>query len=352
MNTEKLSERRQQLTKQFLFELELDRNLSKTVLNEEESVYPELPKELLTQEREKIKKQIEPFDIDVEEGQIRLLSQTEEETIVAVLKKWEKDIYLVAPYSRFSYPAIETELLTGRDTRGVRVLELWNARTIPYHVLMCSWVLDHMEAEEKEQAQEILELSLTGRSPTESVKENTGVPIFKPHDPRLKYKAEEIDKFSVIDAACERYEMILEGASSCSNKSVKIIEFPVEKTLEMAAASSQQLLNRIYWAGSKLTESISRWPKLPGKKLKAEFNGSFNPFDADKELNLLWDLSGGELFRTGDILLAWSKKNRAFIGSGVFVKGSTGNCAQLLFPHSSRNFKVESQSDLLLIGGR
>lgn len=352
MKTEKISERRRLLTKQFLFELELDRNLSKANLNEEKYVYQELSKALLTQEREKIKRQIAPFDIDIEEGQIRLLSQTEEESIVAVLKKWDKDIYLIAPYSRFSNPATETELLTERDTRGIRVLQLWNARTIPYHVLMCSWSLDDMTKEERTQTQEVLELSLTGRITSESTRENTGVPIFRPQDPRLEYKAKELEKFSVIDMACERYETILEEASSCCIHAAKTIAFPVEKTLEMAAASSQPQLNRIYWAGNKLAESVSKWPKLPGKKLKAEFNGVFYPFNTDSELALLWELSDSELFRTGDILLAWSKKNKAFIGSGAFIKGSTGNCAQLLFTHSSNEFKVESQDDLLLIGGR
>lgn len=141
------------------------------------------------------------FDANLAPGQIRLLSQPERLTYVALLRRWEEDSFVVMPFSHFSEPATDEELKLEFD-RGmhVRVLQAWNVRTLQDETLRESWLVDMLTPTEAEQAWQLWTASIVGKELPDEILQRTGLPIYRDNDPRLDYKREELDNFAQIDA--------------------------------------------------------------------------------------------------------------------------------------------------------
>src|ERR1019366_6525983 len=83
---------------------------------------------------------VAPFDPELAKGQIRLMApllfaEFRRPIYVAMIAEWGPNSFLTAPFGSFLEPATKAEWLTGRPEHALRVLCLWNARTMPAEVL-------------------------------------------------------------------------------------------------------------------------------------------------------------------------------------------------------------------------
>ena len=142
-----------------------------------------------------------PFDTQLECGQIRLLSKTTRITYVVLLKRWERDSFVVMPFSNFKFPATEEEFLTEYDGGlFMRVLQAWNTRTLQDQTLENSWLIGHLPQKDLDDAWKMWEASLGGKTVEDTLLMKTGLPIYHSNDPRLAYKQSELENFARIDA--------------------------------------------------------------------------------------------------------------------------------------------------------
>jgi len=131
-------------------------------------------------------------DVPLEKGQIRLLPPVSpalgsRPAYVAVLDADEDEGIRVAPYGRFAVPATPGELSTGRSCPAVRVLCLWNTRTLSAGVFESSWLVDEMTPGELSDAVAVLDSLKKGAELPEDLVSRTGPPLFHPADPRRIY---------------------------------------------------------------------------------------------------------------------------------------------------------------------
>ncbi len=94
---------------------------------------------------------------------------------------------LCVPFSRLGEPAMPGELTSGRAEAPVRVLCLWNTRTVAGAQLAGSWVTDHLAAEELERLNDAVQSWRTiGQVPI-TLRHAVGPPLRHPEDPRRAY---------------------------------------------------------------------------------------------------------------------------------------------------------------------
>lgn len=164
-----------------------------------------------------------PFPIT---GQVRLLSQTEELTYVLLLRRWSADSFLVVPFSAYSDPATDMELkLRTQGGLGLRVLQIWNARSLQIATLQNTWLVAKLPQEDVEDAKAMWQYSIGGEPPSEDILSRTGLPIRRRDDPRIGYQDEVMVNFAKLDA------VDLESASAelqASDANSGIMEFPFE----------------------------------------------------------------------------------------------------------------------------
>ena len=174
-----------------------------------------------------------PFDGDLQEGQIRLLSQPSELTYAVLLRRWGENAFVVAPFSHFDSPATEYELKTKFDGGlCLQVLQIWNIRTALDATLKKSWLIGNLPKEDLDDAWKLWEWSLGGAGLSDSVSERTGLPITRMADPRNGYRKREMEKFASFDAEDERHAIFLDADFTLSN--------PAASTRAIALAAAEK----------------------------------------------------------------------------------------------------------------
>ena len=179
---------------------------------------------------------------DLQKGDILLLSSElnpQEETdplFVAVLRHWEDDYWLFAPYSYYSHPATDKEMRTDSEESRLRVLALWNCHTTSEENLKNSWYIGKLSESERKDALSVFWYSLGMKELTSELEEKVGPKLYHSKDPRRKYIEEELSKVSVIRELSN--EPLVKGTDG-----EKIIQFPpindTEHTGEKLAADSK-----------------------------------------------------------------------------------------------------------------
>lgn len=146
------------------------------------------------------------YDVkSAEVGQIRLFHPFSGETAerpryVVVLEQNGDGYWLVAPFSRFSEPAVPGEWKTGRNVPALRNLCIWNARLLPGSAIARSWIVDRMTAPRIAQAVTIHRFLAGGKELPLSLSRRVGPPLVHPLDPRHEYLEEEREWFSALPA--------------------------------------------------------------------------------------------------------------------------------------------------------
>lgn len=142
----------------------------------------------------------DPFDEELAQGQIRVLSQLDAIVYVVLLRRWTASSFLIMPFSKYSFPATDEEYLTRQDGgMCLRVLQGWNARTLQDETLRQSWVAGELNQDDLTAAMALWNYVLGDAELAEDHLARTGVPIYRADDPRLSYKQETLDLFRELD---------------------------------------------------------------------------------------------------------------------------------------------------------
>ncbi len=142
-----------------------------------------------------------PYDSEVESGQIRLAAPDGSKTgfdflYFAVLKKWDDEDWLVAPFSRYSVPAISGELSLQRADTHLRAICLWNARTISEATIQESWVEGCLTAKEQVDVWSVFRHVMTCETLSLDLSERVGARVVRADDPRVEYQNEEAHRMN------------------------------------------------------------------------------------------------------------------------------------------------------------
>ena len=145
---------------------------------------------------------IRPFHPFPMEGQVRVLKDTAQLVYMLLAKKWDESSFLVIPFSSYSQPATDMELaVKKRGGLGLRVLQVWNARSLRVETLRKGWFVGYLPQEDIDDALSLWNYQVGGEAPSEDILSRTGMPICRGDDPRLKYQEESIADFAKVDEA-------------------------------------------------------------------------------------------------------------------------------------------------------
>ena len=151
--------------------------------------------------RDKCARLVRPFDHDIDVGQVRVLSGVESVTYVLVTRKWDENSWLVIPFSMYSSPATDTELRTKvTGGMGLRVLQLWNARSLLTQTLEKSWLVHTLSEEDLADALTAWQWTVGVGALTDDQLARTGMPITNRKDSRIEYQDISLANFAKLDA--------------------------------------------------------------------------------------------------------------------------------------------------------
>ena len=139
-----------------------------------------------------------PKHKNLQKGDILLISrdlvdqESRRPLFVAVLRNWEEDYWLFAPFSPYSEPATDKELKMECEDQSLRVLSLWNAHTTPSENLKNSWFIGKLSDSERKDALSIFWYSLNRKEMPEHLIDRVGPKLIHSEDPRRAYIQEQL----------------------------------------------------------------------------------------------------------------------------------------------------------------
>lgn len=135
------------------------------------------------------------YDEEIAVGQIRILSKrytAEPEVLpyVAVIDRWDGDMWLVLPFSPYKTPATAGEMVTGLDAYGLHVLQAWNGRTVQEAILKNSYLFGALPEKVREDALSLFRHEFGGVPLPGGFTAERGTLIVVAEDPRIEYQNE------------------------------------------------------------------------------------------------------------------------------------------------------------------
>ena len=109
---------------------------------------------------------------------------------VALIRLWDKGVWMVAPISTSDRPQLSGELMVD----GM-VLEIWNARTVGRRRLKQRPEVGRLSRQAREDAWALFANLMTGKELPEHVRARTGRPLRSKDDPRFRYQQAESLRF-------------------------------------------------------------------------------------------------------------------------------------------------------------
>ena len=198
MNEKMLTEIRKTSTRDFLARYELRKKLAQVDVDD---VVVDMTPEDDAAARDACARLIRTVDGDVAVGQVRALSGVKEITYALVARKWDERSWLVIPFSSFSEPATDTELKLKVDGGlGLRVAQLWNARSLLTETIAKSWLVYTLPEEGVADIVSAWQWSVGVGELSEDQLARTGMPITKRKDPRIEYQETSLANFAKLDA--------------------------------------------------------------------------------------------------------------------------------------------------------
>ena len=199
MESGELTKLRREATQKFLAAYKMRKQLGEVA---SEDNVPTMESDNDSDVREKCSRLVRPFDPSVAAGQVRILSGVENIAYVLVARKWDADSWLIVPFSMYSSPATDTELQVKLNGGvGLRVLQLWNARSLLTQTLEKSWLVHTLSDEDLADAITAWQWSVGVGELSEDQLARTGMPIMKRDDPRIEYQDASLANFAKLDAA-------------------------------------------------------------------------------------------------------------------------------------------------------
>lgn len=152
------------------------------------------------------------YDENIAVAQIRILSKqyTAEPDIIpyiAVVDKWDDDMWLILPFSPYKTPATPGEMETGIDAYGLHVLQVWNGRTVQDVILKKSYLFGELSEKVRNDALALFRHEFGGVSLPSDFSARRGCPVVEATDPRREYLDECIKRLEPLaDAVIEMAE--------------------------------------------------------------------------------------------------------------------------------------------------
>lgn len=199
MDKVKLTNVRKVATHDFLVAYELRKQMAQ--VDAGDIVVDSTPEEAAAA-REECAKLVRPFDEDISVGQVRAISGTRDVTYVLVARQWDEQSWLVIPFSSFSMPATDTELKLKIDGGlGLRVVQLWNARSLLTETIAKSWLVHTLSDDDVADVCSAWQWSVGIGELTDDQLSRMGMPIMRRDDPRIEYEDAALANFAELDAA-------------------------------------------------------------------------------------------------------------------------------------------------------
>ncbi len=183
------------------------------------------------------------YDGNIAPGQIRILSKrftADPDVIpyVAVLEQWSEGMWLVAPFSQYSYPATPGEMTTGIRHVGLRVMQAWNARTMHGCLLAKSFLFGELPDDVRQECLALFRHETGGRDLPEGFKALRGCAITIEGDPRRDYVAETISRLRPLSTAVKATEWALADCQAVIPGGTRDPSFWIRREVSVAAGST------------------------------------------------------------------------------------------------------------------
>ena len=200
MESRGLIKLRRESTQKFRLAYKLRKQLGEVATEDTEDNETTMKSDNDSDMREKCAHLVRPFDHDISAGQVRVLSGVESIAYVLVTRKWDEGSWLVIPFSMYSSPATDTELQTKvTGGMGLRVLQLWNARSLLTQTLEKSWLVHTLSEEDLADALTAWQWTVGVGELTDDQLARTGMPITNRKDSRIEYQDISLANFAKID---------------------------------------------------------------------------------------------------------------------------------------------------------
>ena len=183
------------------------------------------------------------YDGNIAPGQIRILSKrftADPDVIpyVAVLEEWHKGMWLVAPFSQYSYPATPGEMTTGIRHLGLRVIQAWNARTMQESLLAKSYLFGDLPDSVLKDGLSLFRHEMGGVALPDDFHALRGGAITMECDPRREYLAETIARLRPLSTAVKATERALADRQVAIDESIRAHPFWWRSAVAYAAGST------------------------------------------------------------------------------------------------------------------
>ncbi len=192
------------------------------------------------------------FDKEIARGQIRLFTPEVAPKMdliyFAVLKEWDNNEWLIAPFNPFSAPALPGELLLeARQELHLKVLCLWNAHTMSRELVQKSWIEQTLSDEELMAAWSVFKHVAIGAKLPEPLEVRVGPHVLRADDPRIEYQREQTARL---------YKLTQEEAGD-SGRQIRFADYlDYFKTMPLAAGEKTHKSPCVFMAGYDSTEAV------------------------------------------------------------------------------------------------
>lgn len=183
------------------------------------------------------------YDREIGVSQIRILSKrytTDPDVIpyVAVIDKWDDDMWLIVPFSPYKTPATPGEMATGLDVHGLHVLQPWNGRTVQESILKRSYLFGTLPDEVRTNALLLFQNQLLGNPLPAGFTARRGPPIVEAADPRCEYLEECMARFQpLLQAVMELAEGTIDTRMDLINQIIDKYPLLARNDYALAAAT-------------------------------------------------------------------------------------------------------------------
>ncbi|MEI8244526.1 MAG: hypothetical protein WCI51_01780 [Lentisphaerota bacterium] len=181
-------------------------------LNEIEETIKDNDDDMSEKQYEKLSSGVSDYDPDIQPGQIRLFSSSlislpDRLPYFAVISRWEDDLWLIMPFSRFSHPATSGEMATGIAESFFQTLQVWNARSVHTVFAAKSWITGELPEKIRRAAGELFIHLTSGEEVADEFKLPVGAPLkAELFDPRTQYLTEEKFQFRPLQEKIHQLE--------------------------------------------------------------------------------------------------------------------------------------------------
>ena len=258
-----------------------------------------------------------PFNLVVEDGDIRLFSQTERITYGVILP-WDNLRALVVPFSRYDNPAESSEFYAeNADERAMfqRVYQVWNARTVQKSLLSMTWRVGRISPREITRLKQMLRHDLLGEKIPAALSALCGFSDFRLARIIGRYHREESENFKALDEE----DMALETAL----ESLPEFKFQPGGFDQLMAAAGAETLSPVY----------VRKGKNHLQYLAAMEADNFRRVKAGKALPVFCWFSDAIKSRYHWRVAAFrTASSRIFLGAGLIEPEDGGAAVRLRYP--------------------